>query len=70
MDELVAQSIAEDTDGLKAIKLVYADGSAVEEEYGVAVKKGQEDLLEKINATIDRLVSEGKIDEFVINHSK
>lgn len=70
MDELVAQSIAEDTDGLKAIKLVYADGSAVEEEYGVAVKKGQEDLLEKINATIDRLVSEGKIDEFVINHGK
>ena len=49
---------------------MYADGSAVEEEYGVAVKKGQEDLLEKINATIDRLVSEGKIDEFVINHSK
>ena len=69
MDELVAQKIAGDTDGLVAIKMVYADGSAAEEEYGVAIKKGQPELLEKINATIDRLVSEVKIDEFILNHS-
>lgn len=69
MDELVAQKIAKENDGLKAIKLVYEDGSDVAEEYGVAVAKGQEELLASVNKVIERLKSEGKIDEYILNHS-
>ena len=34
----------------------------------VSVKKSE--LLEKINTVLERLMSEGKIEEYVINHSK
>lgn len=34
------------------------------------VKKGNKELLLAINKVIDRLKSEGKIDEFVLNHTE
>lgn len=69
MDELVAKMIVDKDSTLKAEKLFYANGDAVEEEYGIAVAKGNEDLLEKLNATIDRLTASGKINEFILAHS-
>lgn len=68
MDELVAQKIAADNTTLKAIPVVYANGDKVEEEYGVAVAKGNEDLLVKINATIDRLIASGSINSYILTH--
>ena len=46
------------------------DGYVFEDKYGMAVKKGNTELLDAINSTLYRLMDEGKIDEFTINHSK
>jgi len=35
------------------------------EEYGIAVKKGEEELLEKINTALDELLAEGIIEELI-----
>jgi len=40
------------------------------EEYAIAVKKGNTELLEQINATLKRLKDEGKIEEFAKNYQQ
>jgi len=70
MDEYVAKNIAAQNAGLVAIELVYKDGESAAEEYGVAVPKGNEDLLDIINKVIERLISEEKIREWVLEYSK
>lgn len=71
IDKLVAESIvaSNPNKGLKAVELVYADGSKNTEEYAIAVAKGNTSLLEQVNKTLDRLNSEGKIKEFILNHT-
>lgn len=70
IDKLPAESIvANNDDIMKCVELVYADGSNTEEEYAIAVEKGNETLLAAINETIKRLQNEGKIDEFLLNHT-
>jgi len=70
MDEYVAKNIALQNGGLLAIELLYKDGENAAEEYGVAVPKGNEDLLEIINAVIERLINEDEIREWVIEYSQ
>ena len=43
--------------------LVILDEALTAEEYAIAVAKGNADLLDAINATIDRMTEEGKFDE-------
>ncbi|MDR1755136.1 MAG: transporter substrate-binding domain-containing protein [Eubacterium sp.] len=69
IDEYVAKTIAAENDGLEALMLVYDDGKEISEEYGVAIPKGNDDLVAQINSTIERLVNEGKIEEWVVAHS-
>ncbi len=69
IDQLPAENIVAANDGLKCLELVYADGSDTTEQYAIAVAKGNTALLEAINATIQRLIDEGKIGEFIINHT-
>ena len=69
MDEFVAIKIAGDYDALKAIKLVYEDGGDVAEEYGVAVPKGNQALVDRINKVIDALNNDGKIAQWMVVHS-
>ncbi len=70
VDELPAQAIANrENSGLKAVEMKYSDGSTVEEEYAFCVQKGNTELLEAINNTLERLMAEGKIDEYVLNHT-
>ena len=64
LDKLPAESIVNNNDGLKCVALTDADP----ESYGICVAKDS-DLLEVINTVIDRLIAEGKIDEFVVAHS-
>ena len=66
MDEDVSKSlVAKYADELKAIPLQYIGGEVVEENYGIVVAKGNDELLAVINKVVDRLVSEGKIDEWL-----
>ena len=39
------------------------------DKYAIAVKKGNTELLNKINGVLERLMKEGKIEEYIINHS-
>ncbi len=70
IDKLPAENIVATQATTKTFELVYSDGSNTEEQYAIAVAKGNTTLLEAINKTLQRLMDEGKIDEFVVNHSK
>lgn len=50
-------------------ELAILDGTLFEDKYAIAVKKGNTELLEKINAVIKELKESGKIDEFTANHT-
>ena len=65
MDNLPAQEIVKANDGLKLLP-----GYLFSDSYGIAVKKGNTDLLNSINTVLEKLQSEGKIEEYIINHSK
>ena len=71
IDRLPAENIATvNADaGLTTTELLYADGSDTTEEYAICVQKGNTELLEAINATLQRLIDEGKINEFLVNHT-
>lgn len=69
IDMLPAEIVAGQYDNFKAIELVYADGSKTDESYAVAVKKGNKELLDTVNKVINRLIEEGKIDKWVVEHT-
>lgn len=51
-------------------KLMIIDGVLFEDKYAIAVKKGNKEMLDKINEVIDKLIEDGKIEEFTANHTK
>lgn len=64
VDELTSDEIlAANTD------LIRLADPLAEEAYAICVQKGNTTLLEAVNATLTRLLEEGKIDEFIFNHS-
>lgn len=65
MDELPAKQIIANNQGL-----VIINEEITSDSYGMIVKKGNKELLDTINKVIDKLKSEGKIDEFVLNHTE
>ena len=65
IDKLPAESIV----AANPDKLELIPEALTEESYAICVKKGNTELLDAINATLTRLIEEGKIDEFVINHT-
>lgn len=65
MDQIPAQQLVSENSELKIL-----DGILFTDSYGMAVKKGNTELLEKINKVLQRLMDEGKIEEYVINHSE
>ena len=65
MDELPAKQIIANNDGL-----VIINEEITSDSYGMIVKKGNKELLDAINKVIGKLKSEGKIDEFVLNHTE
>lgn len=70
VDQLVAEQLAKSRDGFVAIPLVTADGEQVKEECGVAVAKGNEDLLAVINSVIEQLKADGSIDRWFVEYSE
>ncbi len=70
IDKLPAQIIEDNYDGaFKALELVYADGSSTDEEYAIAIAKGNTTLIEVVNNVLNRLQDEGKIAEWIVTHS-
>jgi polar amino acid transport system substrate-binding protein len=50
-------------------ELAILDGTLFQDKYAIAVKKGNKDLLDKINTVIQDLKDNGKIEEFTANHT-
>ncbi len=50
-------------------ELSILDGALFQDKYAIAVKKGNKDLLDQINSTIQELKDNGKIEEFTANHT-
>ena len=65
MDLLPAKEIIKVNKGL-----IILDEELTHDEYGMIVKKGNEELLSNINKCLEELKSSGKIDEYIINHTK
>lgn len=64
IDKLPAESIVKQNSD----KLELLPEPLTEESYAIAVKKGNQDVVDAINATLQRLVDEGKIDALVEEH--
>lgn len=64
MDELPAKQIVTNNPELKIL-----NGYVFEDTYGIAVKKGNTELVKKINEVLTRLMNENKIEEYIIKHS-
>lgn len=63
MDELPAKEILNNTSGLKIL-----DEELAQDSYGIIVKKGNTELLNVINKVLEKLVSDGTIDSYILNH--
>lgn len=64
VDEMTAAEILASNSNL-----VQLADPLTEEKYAIAVQKGNQTLLDAVNATLNRLISEGKIEEYIFNHT-
>ena len=64
MDVLPAKELVKNNSELTILKIEFFT-----DKYAIAVKKGNTEFLNKINEVLEKLIEEGKIEEFVINHS-
>lgn len=69
-DSLLAENLCAVNEGLKCFPVVYADGSATDESYGIAIKKGDQEFVDKINEIIKPLVEDGTIDGYILEHQQ
>jgi len=64
MDQYPAQELVTANPELSIL-----DGSLFQDQYAIAVKKGNTKLLDQINTVIQQLKDDGKIEEFYANHT-
>lgn len=64
MDSLPAEQMVEAND-----ELYIVDGELFTDRYAIAVKKGNQEMLDSINEVLEKLVADGKVEEFTINHT-
>lgn len=51
-------------------ELTILDGTLFQDKYAIAVKKGNQELLDQINKVIQELIDTGKIEEFTAKHTQ
>ena len=67
IDSATAQKYVGDNEGLKIVE----DPSAFEsEEYAIAVQKGNTELLDKINSSIDKMLADGTVNELAVKYTE
>ncbi len=67
LDSATAQKYVSDNEGLKIVE----DASAFEaEEYAIAVQKDNTELLNKINASIEKMLADGTINELAVQYTE
>ena len=72
IDELVAISLAKKNPGYQAIPLVNREGAGLMEveKFGMIVAKGNEALLDVVNATITEMQADGSLAEAILAHTE
>lgn len=65
IDNEPAKAFVAANEGLKILETSYAI-----EDYAIAIKKGNTELLEKVNAALEKLTSDGTIDEIIARYIK
>lgn len=65
MDVLPARELVKSNSELKIL-----DGILFQDKYGMAVKKGNTELLNTINEVLEEMISNGTIDEYIIKYSE
>lgn len=67
IDSATAEKYVKDNEGLKIVE----DNEAfAAEQYGIAVKKGNTELLNKINASLDKMLEDGTISELSAKYAE
>lgn len=69
-DTMLAENLVKVNGGLKCFPLTYKDGSANLEELGIAMKKGDDAFVAKINEIIAPIVADGTVDAWIVEHSE
>ena len=71
-DSVLAENlVTANGDALKCFPVKYADGTEAEvEQIGAAMAKGDDEFTAKINEIIKKLVDDGQIDEWFVQHSE
>ena len=64
MDALPAEEMVKVNDDLEVL-----EGEVFTDKYAIAVQKGNTEMVEQINEVLQKLVDEGKVEEFIINHT-
>ena len=64
MDALPAEQLVAQNDSLTIL-----DGELFTDKYAIAVNEGNTALLDEINAVLEQLIADGKIDEYTLNHT-
>lgn len=67
IDSATAEKYVKDNEGLKIVE--DSDAFAAEQ-YGIAVKKGNTELLDKINASLDKMLEDGTISELSAKYAE
>ena len=65
IDSEVAKKFVEETSGLKTLDEAYA-----EEEYAIAIKKGNTALLDAVNKALSELKADGTVDSIIAKYIK
>ncbi len=69
-DTMLAENIVAVNEGLKCFPVSYKDGPAELEELGIAMKKGDEEFVAKINEIITTIIEDGSVDKWLVEHSE
>ncbi len=69
-DTMLAENIVAVNEGLKCFPLAYAAGEAEIEQLGIAMKKGDEEFVNKINEIITPVIEDGTVDKWIVEHSE
>ena len=69
-DTLMAENLVATNTGLKCFEMLYADGGNTTEEYGIAIKKGDEAYVAAINDIIAPIVEDCTVDNWIVEHTE
>ncbi|MCT4621653.1 MAG: transporter substrate-binding domain-containing protein [Marinisporobacter sp.] len=61
----VAEAYAKQNEDLAVLDLGLGTGNEADSSVAIAINKGNEELVQSIDKTLDQLMSEGKVDEFI-----